>query len=83
MEVPTKSRYETAKALEGLHKEIVPGAVRFTAGGFAVGRVKDSAGLKKTCIRFFLHEGKAIEVALPPALAASLGQDILCKGGAR
>lgn len=83
MVVPPKSRYERAVALEGLRPETVSGAVRFTAGGFALGRLTSANGNQQTCIRFSLHEGTAIEVALGHNLADKLAQSILAKGGAK
>lgn len=80
MSAPAESRYQNAKALEAAHAERVHGAVRFHASGFALGRWlrRGEPGAERV-IRFAVHAGQAVEIALPTKLADQLGRDLIGK----
>lgn len=51
--------------------------VRFHAGAFSIGTLRVKGQAPERIIRFALHHGQSIEVALSPLLAAQLGQSLL------
>jgi hypothetical protein len=78
----TGSQYKAAKAIEDAGGEPYH-PVCFHAGAFTLGRLRDALGVPDRVIRFSLHEGRAIDVAMSPDLAAKLAQALMGKGGER
>lgn len=64
---PAESRFQTARALEHVPHEKLHerNAVRFPSAGFVVGTLTNKkTGAKQRILRFAVHEGKAVEIAL-------------------
>jgi hypothetical protein len=81
MTATLKSRYQTAQALERTPHEKLPerGAVRFESMGYKVGTLNGKERREQIVIRFAVHAGQAVEVALSPDLASRLGADLVTR----
>jgi len=75
-----ESQYRTAKAIEDAGGQPTCHPVCFHAGAFSLGRRRRSMGEAERVIRFTLHEGRAIDVAMSYDLAAKLGAALVGGG---
>lgn len=76
------SQYPTAKAIESAGVSPCAHPVCFRSGAFSLGKLRHVAQPAETVIRFRLHNGHMIDVAMSRDLAAKLAS-ALGEGGAQ